>query len=31
MREALVQLERLEPGSATVRDARAWLEANPGR
>ncbi len=30
MREALVQLERLEPGSQTVRDARAWLEANPG-
>lgn len=31
MREALTQLERLEPGSQTVRDARAWLEANPGR
>ena len=31
MREALTNLERLEPGSQTVREARTWLEANPGR
>ena len=31
MREALAHLEQLEPGSETVHDARAWLEANPER
>jgi tetratricopeptide (TPR) repeat protein len=30
MREAVANLERLEPDGETLRDARAWLEANPG-
>lgn len=31
METALHNLERLEPASQTVREARAWLEANPAK